>query len=233
MDDSWLEDFNNLCLNTYEDEEESVRSLLTYPQFDCFLNDFSNHTTYQTVPIASSINEYLRIVKSNILSEYSGFLNQSSQTKIEAKFSFDEYEHVTVTRARQSRDLPKPEDISLPELHHHAMIYQGRLCISRYHGAKKVIILREGGRWEGRCIPTNEEIIDLGYIGDLLNEYSACSAIYISTPSIMHSIVDPRNRRRVEYGKDIPLSDSVPINDRQLSILNNLQYDIEAIQGPP
>ena len=66
MDDSWLEDFNNLCLNTYEDEEESVRSLLTYPQFDCFLNDFSNHTTYQTVPIASSINEYLRIVKSNM-----------------------------------------------------------------------------------------------------------------------------------------------------------------------
>jgi len=49
----------------------------------------------------------------------------------------------------------------------------------------------------------------------------------------MHSIVDPRNRRRVEYGKDIPLSDSVPINNRQLSILNNLQYDIEAIQGPP
>jgi len=136
MDDPWLEDFDNLSLNTYEeDEEETFRSLLIYPQLDCFLVDFSNHTTYQTVPIASSIYEYLRIVKSNILSEYSGFLNQSSQTKIEAKFSFDEYGYVTVTRARQSRDLPKPEDISLPELHHHAMIYQGRLCISRYHGA--------------------------------------------------------------------------------------------------
>jgi DNA polymerase III delta prime subunit len=253
MDDSWLEDFDNLSLNTYEDEEdfdniyddddeeETFRSLLTYPQLDCFLEDFSNHTTYQTVPIASSINEYLRIVKSNILSEYSGFLNQSSQTKIEAKFSFDKYGYVIVTHARQSRDLPKPEDISLPELHHHAMIYQGHLCISRYHGAKKVIILKESGRWEGRRIPTNvfndfygyEEIIDLGYIGDLLNEYSACNAIYISTPSIMHSIIDPRNRRRVEYGKHIPLSDSVPINDRQLLILNNLQYDIEAIQGPP
>ena len=160
MDDSWLEDFDNLSLNTYEedeedfdntyeDEEETFRSLLTYPQLDCFLVDFSNHTTYQTVPIASSIYEYLRIVKSNILSEYSGFLNQSSQTNIEAKFSFDEYGYVIVTRARQSRDLPKPEDISLPELHHHAMIYQGRLCISRFHGAKKVIILKEGDRWEG------------------------------------------------------------------------------------
>ena len=103
-----------------------------------------NHTTYQTIPIASSIYEYLRIVKSNILSEYNGFLNQSSQIKIEAKFSFDKYGHVTVTRARQSRDLPKPEDISLPELHHHAMIYQGRHCISRYHGAKKVIRVKDG-----------------------------------------------------------------------------------------
>lgn len=239
MDDLWLEDFDNLSLN--DDEEEASRSLLTFRQYDYFLNQLSNHTTYQTIPIASSIQEYLTIVKSNILSEYNGFLNQSSQTKIEAKFSFDEYGHVIFTYARQSRDLPKQEDITLPELHHHAMIYQGHLCISRYHGTKKVIILKEGGRWEGRSIPTNlfndvygyEEIIDLGYIGDLLNEYSACCAIYINTPSIMHSIVAPRNRRRVEYGKDRPLSDSVPINDRQLSILNNLQYDIEAIQGPP
>ncbi len=51
MDDSWLEDFDNLSLNmyeedeedfdnTYEDEEETFRSLLTYPQLDCFLEGF-------------------------------------------------------------------------------------------------------------------------------------------------------------------------------------------------
>ena len=47
MDDSWHEDFDNLSLNTYEDEEgfdntyedeeETFRSLLTYPQLELFL----------------------------------------------------------------------------------------------------------------------------------------------------------------------------------------------------
>lgn len=107
--------------------KKASRSLLTFRQYNYFLNQLSNHTTYQTIPTASSIQEYLTTVKSNILSEYNGFLNQSSQTKIEAKFSFDEYGHVIFTYARQSRDLPKQEDITLPELHHHAMIYQGHL----------------------------------------------------------------------------------------------------------
>jgi hypothetical protein len=76
---------------------------------------------------------------------------------------------------------------------------------------------------------------DCGYIGDFISEYKACLTLQASgsVPSILHTIADPTDRRKVDFLHAPFRTDVVPINESQRAAIRSMKYNIEGIQGPP
>lgn len=132
------------------------------------------------------------------------------------------------------------------ELHNHLVVYDGTMYVSSFDRKSKSLRLLTGASWTGRSLPYDMScsdpdtgkpltiVLDLGYIGDSINEHAAISALRtkaVSKPTLLTSVASPSSRRLATYVPGGPGPDSkVPINDRQREVLDGLRYDVECIQ---
>lgn len=133
--------------------------------------------------------------------------------------------------------LRTTDEVAPQDLHHHALVWERRLHIAVYDKRSKVTRLvtagaiLDGEQWRH----TPGHLMDLGYIGDAIHEAQACARLQVTAaaPSaILIAIASPDARRPAEFVSGA-IEPSVPINARQLQVLQGLRYNLEGICGPP
>jgi hypothetical protein len=149
-------------------------------------------------------------------------------------------------------------DRELSDLHMHVGIWRGDIAIAMLAKVKldadaddgaardeltTVLSIRTGARWTGRPFDVSDDdvFVDLGYMGDALNEHEAAldllelldpSADPEDVPKLLCSVADPDSRRLAAFRVPGAASLSVvPINATQRRVLDEMRYDVEAIQG--
>ena len=194
----------------------------------------------------NDVSQYLKTVQTNILAEFWAMFTQRSKRRPGwRKHTLQTYSVETTSRDGQTvctRVVTDGSDENLiKELDRHLCVWNGKLCLTTYKATDRILKMRVGSPLSGHGFPDRDDAEDretlysYGYIGDMLREFSTCCGFLSGDcpiPPIMAAIANP-NRRSAAVYMHGPISDLVPINDRQLSTLNALQYEIEGIQGPP
>jgi hypothetical protein len=204
----------------------------------------------------SAPREYLSTVAHNVLAEYRLFLQESSFTRYTLRLwppqpadaapgracvlSAERIREPGARDAAGGGDAPEVlKDAALGELHHHVGVRCGRLVIASFNAKDaRGLQLIEGAPWTGRrmSLDTDDDFLDLGYMGDAVNEHAAASMLLASTtpePRLLASIADPVCRRAAAFR--VPsaagVGSVVPINALQRSVLDGMRHDVEAVQG--
>lgn len=238
----------------------SVSSLIdSFEQSFSFSNDSSNQfevflkptkTDYKEVPLTcSSVRSYIESIKNNIKAEYWQFVSNFNPTqKFAVTLTSNKSDNkIAISRIRQIKidDKGKKslEEKEFSEFNSHLIIYKGNLCLLKGNTEKLFI-------WEGASINKSlnyddndygTTIFDIGYIGDMINEYEACINCDDNN-EMLQCIANPSKRKPLAFRSDInsklPSSHNmqnitVPMNEQQRNIITNLKSNIEGVQGPP
>jgi hypothetical protein len=82
---------------------------------------------------------------------------------------------------------------------------------------------------------TDDDFLDLGYMGDAVNKHVAATALLsgAAEPRLLQSIADPTRRRKAAFRVPAAagVGSVVPINALQRSVLDSMRHDVEAVQG--
>jgi len=211
----------------------------------------------------SAPKQYLSRVRHNIVAEYQAFVNQGKlevcmKFKIKHQQNLASYDRAMIELLSYSKgvELINAVDTLAPgDLLHHLIYFQGNVYIIENDRGTMATQLYQWPKhldtpnWSSKLFfheifdQSNGDVIcvhDMGYIGDMINECCCCDKLLSDLSKGIHnrllmSISSPFSKRRpVPYARK-ELSIRVPINPIQLSILRNLQYDVEGnpYDAPP
>eukprot|EP00043_Microstomoeca_roanoka_P016270 m.165419 g.165419 ORF g.165419 m.165419 type:complete len:791 (-) comp16424_c0_seq1:136-2508(-) len=192
------------------------------------------------LPLRTNEAEYLQVVKNNVLAEYACFVKEA---KVEQTFEiYDDTFLVVEDTNLHLLKLQVSEEKTLPleELDYHLLVIGGYLALAVLEQPERRHLIIEIGVQTSKLTMQNKEhfdsecILDLGYVGDVINKLDACNDMLRQSPKhpLLQAIADPTLRAQALYC-DRPISPAVPINEGQQKALQNLKYNIEGIQGPP
>jgi hypothetical protein len=208
---------------------------------------------FRHLPLSCGAREYLSVTAHNVLAEYRLALSESSGGA-RITFTFDDDNprtcDVLAARAAPPEHAQQTEGacLALNELHQHVGVWRGKLAILQYNREKfeqqEFVHIVQGAAWTGRPLGewTDEVFVDLGYVGDAVQEHSAALALACNadrkksweTRSLLHTVADPQRRRLAAFRAPDAMARRrcvVPINDTQRSVLDGMRYELEAIQG--
>lgn len=216
---------------------------------------------FKDLPPRSNSSNYLKAAARNVLAEYRLALQESNGGFV--SFTLVPPEQIVSDRdddifVRSVLSVPRDDaeeatEVALKDLHYHVGVWQGDIAILAYaeislkepdsiddaplvDGRTPVLRIMTGARWVGRPFDLDEDddiFVDLGFIGDAINERAAALELLKREPSsLLCSIADPQLRRTAAYRSPSAASTSVvPINATQRRVLDGMRFDVEAIQG--
>ena len=204
-----------------------------------------------------SIREYLQALFQNVLSEYWGFL--MSRHDAVSGWQMHLLEQWKITS--KQREILKIENeqnrqLNLDDCVYHLIVWCGQLCIttktprpSREEITSQMMIgyetietlQMEKGQQLSKLgfqnvLPQEKEVaFSLGYVKPFIEELSVLIQYIenpMSCPEFLKAVADVRQRTIFRY-ENRAKSKFVESNEDQESVIRNLQYNVEVVQGPP
>ena len=252
LDESDEESDEELC--TFRDER-----LLHRKMGDLAVTQilYPNQCTPVKIHPSCSIREYLHALYENVLSEYWGFL-MSRYNKVSGwQMHLLEQWNITWKQEKILKiETKQKRQINLDDCVYHLIVSCGRLCLttktpmpSKKDITKRKIIAHETIETlrleEGRLLdtlgfqnvlPQEKEIaFSLGYVKPFIEELAVLIQYIenpMSCPQFLKAVADIRQRTSFQY-ENRTKAKGVESNEDQESVIRNLKYNVEAVQGPP
>ena len=214
--------------------------------------------------------KYLSSVEANICAEYAAMLNNVRPAALLAT------RHERADDSRVITGLLRDQACNrgcehtaagagkleeLEQYHRHLFAIRNTLCLLKYSPDNSYLTYVEGGKWkapdqhlgagtrarDSDDLDSGRVVLDLGYIGDFLDEHSACIAAQRQAEAgdahpLLVAVADPRRRRLSTWHSDPAQLEAtcagagvgtIAINAEQRSAVAGLKYELEGIQGPP
>jgi hypothetical protein len=220
---------------------------------------------FKDLPPRSNVTNYLKAAARNVLAEYRLSLEESNAVfvsftlvppeQLGSDSDEDDIFALSVLSVPRN-DSEEASEVELKDLHNHVGVWQGNIAILAYAeidlekpgstadapvmaGPTPVLCILTGARWVGRPFDVDDDgtiFVDLGYVGDAINEHAAALALLEredrKPSSLLRSVADPQLRREAAYRTpSAAFTSVVPINAMQRSVLDGMRDDVEAIQG--
>lgn len=223
---------------------------------------YPTEVRFQPIAVISSTDVYLNAVLNNIRAEYWKFLESvptNLRFPITTSTGHEDGKTVNFINTIESKEIDeKGKEVSkqmdLETFSNHLVVWKRSYAIlkedTQVPGRLKILTgdsFRKSLELDGFTGAIDSILFDLGYIGDVINEYTSCQNLLrmreSDRPSILASIANPMLRKAVSYrtarsgltssSKHRVVRREVPINSQQLKVINGLNFEIEGIQGPP